>query len=393
MAPVLVLSANTPWVYSLAQCLADHTPVTAVRFYDWKTYLRMRPRWPESVSPNRRMMVALPPGYAGRLEPIFRPLVRGILAREEARLRKLSAGAAPLVICPYPYLVPWVRNIPANRLVYYNLDEYPFYEPSRKQRILRLEGELIAHAGMTICLSMQQVKVLRARNPAHATKIHHFPLGVAEGFLNPEPDARPLPGTVGYVGNLADRMDWGLIAAVAERMPNTKFHIVGRLAGGSTDSRDKSWQDQRRRTLGLANVIYEGEVPQGRVHEHYWRYAVNWMPYDTKHGFNIASCPTKIMDALASGRPFVSTDIPEVRLYPGRIHVASTPEAAVATLGSILLGEICHDFREQVNFAASQTWPHRARQFIELIGNMHPDGPRSFDEPSPTFRTASAPSS
>ena len=380
MDPVLLLSANTPWVYALAQCLARRTTVTAVRFYDWKTYLRTRPQWPEATSQSRRTMVALPPGYAGRLEPIFRPLARGIVTREEARLRNRSGGTAPLVICPYPYLVPWIRHIPGDRLIYYNLDEYPFYEPVSEERILRLEGELVAQAFLTICLSVHQVKIMRARNPLQAAKIHHFPLGVVEDFLNPEPEVRPLPRTVGYVGNLTDRIDWALLATVAEQMPDTKFHIVGTLEGSMGHTADNSWRAKRDRALNLANVISEGEVSQGRVHEHYWRYAVNWMPYDTKHGFNIASCPTKIMDALASGRPFVSTDIPEVRLYPEWIHVASTPEVTVATLGALLRGEICHDSRDQVAFAASQTWPHRASKLIELIDRMRLGGLRDVQD-------------
>jgi teichuronic acid biosynthesis glycosyltransferase TuaH len=361
---MLVLAANTPWLYALAQAIAAHTPVTAMRLYDRANHRRLKPQWPETASAVNRVSIVMPEGYAGTLEPLFRPLMRTLVAREQLRLRRMT-GFDPVVVAPYPYLAPWVRGVPRDRLVYYNLDEYPFYEPARKQRILRHEGELVARAGLTVCLSVHQVKTLQARNSMHADRIRHFPLGVVKDFLNPAPQRPPLPGSVGYVGNLTDRVDWDFIAAVAELMPDATFHVVGRL---DPEADASGWRAARKRALAMPNVVFEGEVPQAEVREHYWRYAVNWMPYDARHGFNIASCPTKIMDALASGRPFVATDIPEVRLYPDRIHVAATPKAAAERLRAQLCGAIAHDARAQVAFAEGHTWAIRARQFFDLVG-------------------------
>jgi teichuronic acid biosynthesis glycosyltransferase TuaH len=147
-------------------------------------------------------------------------------------------------------------------------------------------------------------------------------------------------------------------------MPDAKFHIVGRLDPGADDS---GWRAARKRALAMTNVVYEGEVSQAKVREHYWRYAVNWMPYDMNHRFNIASCPTKIMDALASGRPFVATDIPEVRLYPDRIACVTTPTEAAETLRRLLAGEAHHDATAQVAFMANETWAHRALEFRRFL--------------------------
>ena len=360
-ASYLALSANTPWVYALARALSAHGRVTAVRIYDWRNYRRLKPQWPETASPVCRVTVAMPQGYAGRLEPVFRPLMRALVARERSRLRRQS-NVEPIVICPYPYLAPWVRSVPSDSLIYYNLDEYTFYDPTRTQRILRQEGELVARAKLTVCLSVHQVETLRARNPAHSDRIHHFPLAVVEEFVNPAPERPPLPNSVGYVGNLTDRVDWAFVADVAERLPEATFHMVGGFGVHAAGGRNLEWREQRRRALSLHNVIYHGEVPQRQVREHYWRYAVNWMPYDVTHRFNIASCPTKIMDALAAGRPFISTKIPEVELYSDWLDVVQTPDQAASALRRLLCGAERRTSREQIAFAASQTWPDRARR-------------------------------
>lgn len=362
----LFLSANTPWVYALARSLAAHGAVTALRFYDWANYRRLKPQWPEETSPVRRLMVKLPPGYAGRFEPIFRPYVRAIIMREWARLRR-ATGAEPITVCPYPYLAPWVRAVPDESLVYYNLDDYSLYDPARATRTALLEDELISRARLSICLSVNQMRLLQSCHPEAAGRIVHFPLGVVDDFLNPAPHIAPLPNTVGYIGNLSGRVDWRLIERVATLVPEARFHIIGKLDAVDDGPRTAGWQEARDRVLTIANVVYEGAVPQAEVREHYWRYAVNWMPYAMDHPFNIASCPTKIMDALASGRPFLSTDIPEVHLYPDRIHVVRTPEEAAERLRALLATCRSHDSEDQVAYAATQTWAHRAIELVTLV--------------------------
>jgi teichuronic acid biosynthesis glycosyltransferase TuaH len=377
----LVLAANTPWVYALAHSLVDHGAVTAVRFYDWANYRRLKPEWPKGDTGMRRVMLRLPRGYAGRLEPLFRLPMRAIIDRERRRLRTRS-GSEPIVVCPYPYLAPWVRQVPGEHLVYYNLDDYVLYDPGRAARTTKLENELVQRAALTLCLSARQAQSLRDRNPSVAARIEHFPLGVVEEFLNPAPDRAPLPRTVGYVGNLTDRVDWPFVARVAELMPETRFHFVGNAADGLIGrglAGTAAWQSERARSLAMPNVVHEGPIPQAAVPEHYWRYAVNWMPYDVRHPFNVAACPTKIMDALASGRPFVTTDMPEVRLYPESLHIVATAEEAASKLRALLEDDATHDARAQVEFASSQTWPHRARRFVELLPSSHQGSSRASE--------------
>ena len=362
--PILVLAANTPWVYALTQALSVNTPVIALRLLDLPNYRRLKPLWPETASAVNRVSVVMPPGYAGTLELIFRPIMRTIIKYHQRRLRKLS-GLDPLVIVPYPFLIPWVRHVSGDHLVYYNLDEYRFYQPHRTERVLGQEQELIARAGLTICLSLHQVETLQARNPLHADKIRHFPLGVVEDFLNPEPERVPLPNSVGYVGNFSDRVDWEFVAAVAMLMPDVQFYFVGQR---DAEADAVGWRAARKRALAMPNVMYQGEVPQAEVREHYWRYSLNWMPYDTKHGFNIASCPTKIMDALASGRPFISTDIPEVRQYAERVACVKSAEDAATIISRLLRGEDAVNPVAQIDFARTQTWSKRAVEFYRLIG-------------------------
>ena len=72
-------SANTPWVYGLAEALAEQGhPTAAVALYDWGTYARFRPAWPNPAAPREliRSLAVFPPGFMGRAEKLFRGLLR-----------------------------------------------------------------------------------------------------------------------------------------------------------------------------------------------------------------------------------------------------------------------------------------------------------------------------
>jgi teichuronic acid biosynthesis glycosyltransferase TuaH len=362
----LVLAANTSWVFALAEALAAKHSVHSVRFYDWLNYWRLRPEWP-TEDPVRKVTKSLclfPPGYAGRLEIVARPLIRQMVNvwRNQSRL---ATGQDPFVICPYPFLAPWVRSVPNNKLIYYNLDEYTLYRPSRANQIRSHESEIISRAFRVLCLSRYQTQALRTRYPETSNKITHFPLGVHESFLLSNPSSSPVPNTVGYVGNLTDRVDWRFVADVVKGCPDTKFIFVG--AADSERKRYPQWRETRADVLARANVQHIGSVKQEDVARYYWSFAVNWMPYDVLHPFNVASCPTKIMDGLASGRPFLSTGIPETELYPGRIHIARSAAEAIELINGLLQGGVPHDLQAQLTFATGHTWSDRADELAHLL--------------------------
>jgi glycosyltransferase involved in cell wall biosynthesis len=191
---------------------------------------------------------------------------------------------------------------------------------------------------------------------------------VQESFLHPTPGETPDLNTVVYVGNVGDRVDWALTADVVERCPNLTFTIVGGPIEGSPSA---DWERERARVLRQPNVEHPGRVPQDEVPRYYQSHAVNWIPYDREHPFNRASCPTKIMDGIASGRPVVSTSVPECRQYPEWITIADDA-AAMAEVLRARVAPDAHDpgrARRQVAFAREHTWDRRAETFEELIGS------------------------
>lgn len=374
-APVIVFGANTPWVYALSSALSQRgRRVSAVALYDAFNYWRLRPSWPNGETGEQRSGLdrsfwVYPPGYVGSLERIFRPLLRTRLSFLRAKLRVQSGGKEPWVIAPYPWYVGSLRDVPPERFVYYNLDDYILYRRNRQAAVRRQEAETVQRAALTMCLSYTQVEDLREKFPSRRTDIRHLPLGVVEALINPIENVKVEPNTVGYIGNLFDRVDWRFVRKVAAALPAVRFRFVGGLDGFSDGGQRSDWRTERDAVLALPNVDHIGSVRQEEVGPYYWRCAANWIPYAVDHRFNVASCPTKIMDGIASGRPLLSTDIPECRLYPEWITVTRSPEDAVARLRECLREHRPEECAvSQTQFARLQTWAHRGETLNSWLG-------------------------
>jgi teichuronic acid biosynthesis glycosyltransferase TuaH len=367
----LFLSANSPWAYGLAEALAQNHPTHAVQFYDWLTYYRHKPTWSKRIPPSllNRSIHVLPTGYSGRLELLFRFYLQQLI-QHWCRQLKRDSGEHPWVIAPEPYLAPWVHKVPVERLIYYNFDDYVLYRPNRKQRILEQEKELIERATMTLCASHSQLLALQKHHPHRASHIHHFPHGVVATYLNPQPEKHPEPMTVGYIGNLGDRLDWQLIYQIIKACSEITFVFVGGLDEQiMIDQGD--WQATRQAVLALSNVRHIGKVPSDQVSDYYWSFAINWIPYVVKHPFNQAACPTKIMDGIASGHPILSTNIPECRLYPDWITIFDSVEDAITLIRQQLTlsgkPQTYEKSLKQLEFARQNTWQIRAQALEKLI--------------------------
>lgn len=368
-ASFLFFGGSSPWVYALADALARIGNLTKIIApYDLLTYCRLRPNWPSREIPPclYREQWIMPPGYTGRFANIFTPLLRLKVARATTWLG-LGMSEHPWIITPYPWFGPALEAIPGERIIYLNYDNYQLFRPDRAVKILQQERHLIGRARLTLCSSMRQMESLRMLCPEKAAFIRHFPHGVVEEFLNTKLEQAVEVSTVGYVGNLTDRVDWRFVTEVASALPAVRFIFVGRF-DSPEGSNQRCWQQQRAVALALDNVCHVGQVAQDEVAKYYCGFDINWIPYTVDHVFNQAASPTKIMDGMASGRPILSTDLPEPRLYPEWIKIVHSAEEAAAEISEILMNP--RNLKRaylQLQFARQQTWVARAEQLAHWL--------------------------
>ena len=308
----------------------------------WRRGIRPWSRRPGLVAggPNlwRRNLV-LPSGWMKSYPAIgMRPIRRTI----ESWRADHAAGAPLALVMTYPHYLYLRDQLRPDRLVYFNIDDYAFYWPRRARTLDALERRAVREADLTVCASLRRCQALREAVPEAAERIRHLPHGspslvVAQNSVEgkgPRPtDLADLPGPLlGYVGSLEDRIDWNLLGRLADAFPAASIVLIGRLAPNSSGR----WLADFRKCLSRPNVHALGWRPQAEVGRYNAAFDVCLIPYRADHPFNLASCPTKIMDYMATGRPIVSTALPECQLYGHLFDVAPDHEAFLDAVGAIL---------------------------------------------------------
>lgn len=367
----VVLEAELPWVYPLALELGECGPTVAVSLGASGVPFRRKVSWPFE-DPDGRVtneVWTYPPGFNGTLAPLFNRSVRARLQRAILVLRSRS-GESPYIVTPYPPFFPYVRDVEPSRVVYLNYDDYAVSAGPGRWSDMPHEAALVKHAGTVVCSASYQVTRFKEKFSGKRDAVFHLPHGVHESFLNPAPLRPPEPNTLCSVGNLTSRYDWKLIHEVATRLPEVTFCFVGNVDTPGNAKQREDWLRWLALVLGLPNVVHVPCLRHRDTAPYYWNSAANWMPYTTDLRFVKACSPLKIPDGLASGRPIISSAVPECQLYPDWISIYRDADEAVSLIRAAVAPGRCADqvrVREQIAFAQLNTWAIRARRLVEIL--------------------------
>jgi glycosyltransferase involved in cell wall biosynthesis len=268
----------------------------------------------------------------------MRPIGRSI---HEWRRSFASDGQLALVMT-YPHYLYLRDIVRPDRNIYFNIDDYSQYWPHCAQRVNALERQAVRESELTVCVSKLRADELREAVPEASDRIRHLPHGSPTRSLGEHPWQRPAPAPadiaslprplLGYVGTLEDRVDWALLTRLSEAIPQASIVVIGKRG----PQRRGAWQADCQRFLARPNVHALGWRSQESIHEYNRAFDVCLIPYRGDHPFNRVCSPTKIMDYMGTGRPIVSTALPECQLYNHLFHVASSNDEFIASVRSIL---------------------------------------------------------
>lgn len=208
---------------------------------------------------------------------------------------------------------------------------------------------------------------------------------VRNGADEPRKDLQPAslggrPGVrrIGYAGSLFQGKGMETVVALAARLPDLDFHVVG-----GTASDVANW---RNHTASLANVIYHGFVDNGQVPACLAAMDVILAPPRiqtspmTGRDFGRWESPLKIFQYMAAGKPIIASDIPIVReILQDGITALLTPaddmDAWVAALRKLEDPALAQRLAAaaRADLAQRFTWANKAR-LIEGLYRHRPHG-------------------
>ena len=224
-------------------------------------------------------------------------------ARALATVRELVGERRALVWLYTPMMLALADAFPHAPLVFDKMDELAKFAHA-DPRIVPRERELLGRAGVVFSGGRSLFRSIerRTRNARcypSGVDVDHFERARS---AEPHADLAPYRGgpVFGYAGVIDERIDLGLVDALAAAYPGATVAVVGPVV-----KIDESSLPRR------ANIAYLGKRSYDELPALLAGFDVALMPFAlNEHTENIS--PTKTLEYFAAGLPVVSTAVPDV---------------------------------------------------------------------------------
>jgi glycosyltransferase involved in cell wall biosynthesis len=312
-----------------------------------------------------------------RLSPVLIPLP-GRAWADAINRRLLTASlrhapahdpGAPLMVWTYlptPLAVQLVQELRPARLVYHCINDTAHNPAGIAPGTLEAEDWLVRRADHIFATSRQLVAERQPKNP-YTTYLPEA-ADIAP-FMESRPEPADLAGLphprICFFGTLEMWLDQTLLARVAATYPESSLILIGPIRYDFAP------------LLRLPNVHLLGSRAHDLLPAYLQHMDVLIIPYQiTPYMANVH--PVKTYEALATGKPLVTTDLPELRPYAGPVTVAPNEEAFLAGIAAGLaeadlapsapLRASLVEARREI--ARQNTWDARLRVIKEKVPGL-----------------------
>jgi UDP-galactopyranose mutase len=358
----LVVFSHVRWnfVYQRPQQILSRLARTwRVLFIEEPVYSAGDPR-AQMSAPQTGVTVMTPhtpltaPGFHDDQIPLLQRLVAQAICRE-----RFDDYGAWLYT---PMALPLLQKLSPRIVVYDCMDESTATRSAPRQLAQR-ENALMRVANVVFAAGPS---LFDARRPRHA-HVHLFPSSVDCDHFGRASDVASMPPEVkalarprlGFCGVLDERLDLGLLRAVATRRPEWEICMVGPVVKIDPLSLPR-----------LPNVHYLGERRYRDLPAFLAGFDIAMLPFAHNDATRLIS-PTKTLEYMAAGRSIVSTSIRDVkRLYGSVVRFGDTPDEFIAACEAALVEparERASRIAQMQRIVASTSWDETVRRMRRIV--------------------------
>jgi len=234
------------------------------------------------------------------------------------------------------------------------------YSAQKRQFVRELEEAVATNVDLVFTVSRELLVAASAIN-TRSFQIHDgtIPEIFSKKDLSmPKDLIRVKHPIIGYVGTVSFRVDVELISYLSEKMPECSFVLIGNIA-----LRPEELSPLAKRP----NVFLLGGKAYADLSAYACHFDVCILPYKTTLAF--VPPATKIFDYLATGKPIVCSDLPELAFLGDYISVARTPEDFVELINKSLQENSPVLVERRIKMAQDNSWSKRTDEIMQLIVN------------------------
>lgn len=342
----------------------------------WRRMLGLAPRlWTQSI-PSREgaciHLLSLPPMLPANFlkQPHLHDAVNWlnslVMGRHIRRAVRVLGLEAPTVLNAFNpgFGALLAGKLGESRLLYYCYDEIGAaawakrHGPRLEQAFIKkCDGVVVSSEGLQRKQAARHPAVFVVKNGVDAA---HFGAAIPSARLPVIPNRRQDEKVVGYLGSIDDRLDFGLLEHLFQKMPEARFVFVGRVQNEAI----------RARLAAYSNVYLAGAHPPDALPAWVALMDVGLIPF-VKNEFTAGIYPLKINEYLAAGKPVVATHFAPLDDFSAIAAIADTPvafeQAVIAALAEVDAPTAARAAQHRRAFAGNNTWAARAQDLVRIL--------------------------
>jgi len=231
--------------------------------------------------------------------------------------------------------------------------EYPL---KKRKYISYLEEKIIKEVDLVFVVSQVLLKRAQKLNKNSHQILDGTVPEIFDNYDGRIPDEmKKIPHPIlGYTGTVNKRVDMDLITELSLQLPQSSIVLVGNIL----------YPLEKLKRVTHKNIFFLGGKKYNELPNYMMNFDICILPYIP---FYLQSPPTKIYDYLATGKPVVSSNIPEMDRFKDCIKTARTNSEFIEFVKESL-GEDNPELQElRREKARKNSWLSRTQEIIDII--------------------------
>jgi len=259
-----------------------------------------------------------------------------------------------------PELPELAEHCPAERTIYYCVDEFSGFAGCDPELIEILESRTLAACDVVITSSVPLYKSRRRQHPnvhlvEHGVDFEHFAAATTTPPHQIPTEVRGLSRPVlGYLGVLSDYLDFELLRAAALRRPDWSFVLIGPATCPLTTLR------------GLPNLHLLGPRPYALLPAYCAGFDVGLIPFRLNRLVRAVN-PIKLREYLAAGLPVVTAPLPQMQQYSQAVYTANSLEEFMAAVEAALEARRTQPPTARQALVRDCSWRSRVEEISRIV--------------------------
>lgn len=310
--------------------------------------------------------------------PVLDKLVCNIGIRLIARTARSLGCRNPILYLWHPLFAHVAGRFDEKLLCYHVYDDFFGYGGGTPEEISTLQAmdtELLTKADLVFVTTRRLLDRIRGLNRGshllpNGADYEEFATAADRVGREPADIAAIKRPRIGYTGNLNAKVDFNLLAYLAEKRPDWSIVLIGPMNASP---------EKIGRCRFLKNVHFLGERDYSQIPDYVAALDACIMPYEVD-GWMVFGYPLKMHEYLAAGKPVVASALESVEDFEEVVAIAHSPDEWLTHLERCLSPDALQDKEARREVARRHSWEGLVADIEELMESRRPRADRPHSE-------------